>query len=125
MQNDPPTRSNLPVVSVPVPRRRGCRSCLSRAFIMGIILLALAVFAGVIAVGTIIYVNFSREIEDGIAKLDTAPDRETFETTQIFDRNGDLLWEIFGEGNRTQIPLSQVPQELIEATRTLAWTHRH
>ncbi len=113
MRNDPPTRSNLPVVP---PQRRGCRSCLSRAFIIGIILLALAVFAGVIAVGTIIYVNFSREIEAGIAKLDTARDRETFETTQIYDRNGDLLWEIFGEGNRTQIPLSQVPQDLIEAT---------
>jgi hypothetical protein len=89
MQNDHPTRSNLPVVP---PKRRGCRSCLSRAFIIGIILLALAVFAGVIAVGTIIYVNFSQEIEDGIAKLDTAPQRETFETTKIFDRNGDLLW---------------------------------
>jgi penicillin-binding protein 1C len=89
---------------------------LSRAFIIGLILLALAVFAGVIAVGTIIYVNFSREIEDGIAKLDTAQDRETFETTQIFDRNGELLWEIFGEGNRTKIPISQVPQDLIEAT---------
>ena len=44
MQNDPPTRPNLPVVP---PQRRGCRSCLSRAFIIGIILLALAVFAGV------------------------------------------------------------------------------
>ena len=26
------------------------------------------------------------------------------------------LWEIFGEGNRTQIPLSQMPQDLINAT---------
>lgn len=113
MQNDHPTRPNLPVTPRP---RRGCRGCLSRAFIIGIILLAMAVFAGVIVVGTIIYANFSQEIEDGIAKLDTARDRETFETTQILSRNGELLWEIFGEGNRTQIPLSQVPQDVIEAT---------
>ncbi|MCP4426715.1 MAG: hypothetical protein GY803_19660, partial [Chloroflexi bacterium] len=43
-------------------------------------------------------------------------DRETFETTQIFDRSGELLWEFFGEGNRTKIPVSQIPQNLISAT---------
>ncbi|MCP4424630.1 MAG: hypothetical protein GY803_09075, partial [Chloroflexi bacterium] len=114
MQNNIPTRPNLPVVSQ--RPRRGCRGCLSRAFIIGLLLLALVVFAGVVAVSTIIYTNFSKEIEDGIAKLDTARDRETFETTQIFDRSGELLWEFFGEGNRTKIPVSQIPQNLISAT---------
>lgn len=113
MQNDHPTRPNLTAVP---QQQRGCLGCLSRAFILGIILLALVVFAGVVAVSTIIYVNFSQEIEDGIARLDTARDRETFETTQILDRHGELLWEIFGEGNRTQIPLSQIPPTLINAT---------
>ncbi len=118
MQNDVPTRPNLPVVPKQEQERprRGCRGCLSRAFVIGLVLLALAVFAGVVAVSSIIYVNFSQEIEAGIAKLDTARDRETFETTQIFDRNGELLWEFFGEGNRTQIPISQIPQNLIDAT---------
>ena len=34
----------------------------------------------------------------------------------IYDRNGNLLWEIFGEGKRTRVPLAQIPQNLIDAT---------
>lgn len=100
------------------PRRRGrsCLGCIGKLFIGGILLLAFTIFAGVLIAGTLVYSNLSGEIEEGIAKLDAARDRETFETTQIFDRNGELLWEIFGEGKRTNIPLSEIPQDLIEAT---------
>ncbi len=113
-QNEPtqPVMERIP----PQPkRRRGC-GCLGRALIGGIVLLTLLVFGGVLIAGTIIYTNFSREIEDGITKLETADTRETFETTQILDRNGDLLWEIFGEGKRTTVTLDQVPEHLIQAT---------
>ncbi len=116
MQNDIPTRPNLPIVPPPQRSRRGCGGCLSRAFILGLLLLALLVFGGVVAVGTIIYTNFSQEIEDGIAKLDTARERDTFETTQIFDRDGELLWEFFGEGNRTKVSIDQIAPDLINAT---------
>ncbi|UCC53111.1 MAG: transglycosylase domain-containing protein, partial [Anaerolineaceae bacterium] len=63
-----------------------------------------------------IYADWSRQIEDEIVALDSVRDRETFETTQILDRNGNQLWEIFGEGKRTKIPLSQIPEHLIQAT---------
>ncbi|PID86915.1 MAG: penicillin-binding protein [Chloroflexi bacterium] len=100
----------------PQKPKRGCCGCFSTALIGGVFMLTLLVFGGVLVAGTIIYTNFSREIEAGVAKLDTARERETFETTRIFDRNGKLLWEFFGEGKRTQIPLDQVPQYLINAT---------
>ena len=100
----------------PARQRRGCFGCLGRALIGGILLLALLIFGGVVVAGTLIYSNLSQEIEDGIAKLEAARDRETFETTQIFDRNGELLWEIFGEGKRTAVPIAQVPSHLIHAT---------
>jgi penicillin-binding protein 1C len=64
----------------------------------------------------VIYTGLSAEIEDGIAALDSVGSRETFETTRIKDRNGQLLWEIFGEGKRTQVPLENIPQDLINAT---------
>lgn len=96
-------------------RRRGC-GCLGRALIGGILLLTLLIFGGILVAGTIIYTNFSGEIEDGIEKLETADSRDTFETTQILDRNGELLWEIFGEGKRTTVTLDQVPEHLIQAT---------
>ncbi|VAW30070.1 Multimodular transpeptidase-transglycosylase [hydrothermal vent metagenome] len=100
----------------PVRKRRGCFGCLGRAFIGGILLLAMLIFGGVVVAGTLIYSNLSQEIEDGITKLEAARERETFETTQIFDRNGELLWEIFGEGKRTAVPISQIPPQLIKAT---------
>lgn len=100
----------------PTRKRRGCFGCLGRALIGGILLLAMLIFGGVVVAGTLVYSNLSQEIEDGITKLDAARNRETFETTQIFDRNGELLWEFFGEGKRTAVPISQMPSHLIHAT---------
>ncbi|MFO7679060.1 MAG: transglycosylase domain-containing protein [Chloroflexota bacterium] len=102
--------------TAPQKQKRGCCGCFSMALVGGVVLLTLLIFGGITAAGTLIYANFSREIEAGVAKLDTARERETFETTRIFDRNGVLLWEFFGEGKRTQIPLAQVPPHLRQAT---------
>jgi penicillin-binding protein 1C len=111
-----PDPTPLALPSVPKRKQRGCLGCLGRAFIGGLLFLAFTVFTGIIVAGTLIYSSLSGEIEDGIEKLDAARDRETFETTQIFDRQGELLWEIFGEGKRTTVPIDKVPQHLINAT---------
>lgn len=111
----PPTSSPASSTA-PTRKRRGCLGCLGRALIGGVLLLALLIFGGVAVAGTLVYSNLSQEIEDGIIKLEAARDRETFETTQIFDRNGELLWEFFGEGKRTAVPISQIPSHLIYAT---------
>ena len=37
-------------------------------------------------------------------------------TTKIYDRHGELLYEIFVSQNRTPVPLSSVPVHLVEAT---------
>ena len=98
------------------PRRRGCRGCLSRVFLGSLLLLALGIFTFAIAAGTLVYVRLSGEIEEGIAALDAARERETFETTRILDRDGELLWEIFGEGKRTKVPLERIPAHMRQAT---------
>lgn len=112
--------SQTPVSVQGVPHtagnRRGCGGCLGRALLAGLLLFAFMVFGGVIVAGTLVYANFSREIEAGVAKLDAARERETFETTIITDRDGQTLWEIFGEGKRTAVSLSQIPVHLIQAT---------
>ncbi|MCP4357118.1 MAG: penicillin-binding protein [Chloroflexi bacterium] len=97
-------------------RKRGCLGCLGKLFLSGLLLLACAVFTGSLIAGTLVYSNLSADIEEGITRLDAARDRETFETTQIFDRHGELLWEIFGEGKRTNVALTNIPQDLINAT---------
>ncbi|MCA9970543.1 MAG: transglycosylase domain-containing protein, partial [Anaerolineales bacterium] len=104
-----------PITPPAAPRRRR-RGCLGRLFVGGLLLLAVLVFTGVVVAGTLIYADFSREIEAGITRLDAARDRETFETTVITDRHGEVLWEIFGEGNRTAVSLDQIPPHLIQAT---------
>ncbi len=37
-------------------------------------------------------------------------------TTRILDRNGNLLFRIYEDENRTLVPLSQIPQHMINAT---------
>lgn len=113
MYYDEPTQPVEYVIEKPPPQGRGC---LSRLFVSSLLLLALLIFAGIGFASALIYVNLSQEIEEGVAALDAARDRETFETTRILDRNGQLLWEIFGEGKRTYVPLDQIPLELRQAT---------
>ncbi len=111
-----PHQPELYYPPTPPARRRGCGGCLGRAFILGLLLLAVLIFTGAVITGTLVYADFSREIEEGITKLDAARDRETFETTVITDRDGETLWEIFGEGKRTAVPIAQMPSQLIQAT---------
>lgn len=42
--------------------------------------------------------------------------REIAQATKIYDRDGELLYDIFKGQNRTPIKLSQIPQEVIQAT---------
>ena len=42
--------------------------------------------------------------------------REMPQTTKILDRNGNLLYQIYANENRTIVPLSDIPQNLKDAT---------
>jgi 1A family penicillin-binding protein len=97
-------------------QRRGCGGCAGGALLGGFFLLALLIVGVVTAVSSVLYTNWSREIETEIVALDNVRERETFETSKIFDREGRLLWEIFGEGKRTAISLADMPEHLKQAT---------
>ncbi|MFV9506442.1 MAG: transglycosylase domain-containing protein [Oscillochloridaceae bacterium umkhey_bin13] len=49
-------------------------------------------------------------------RLDALDNRELFQTSRIFDRNGELLYEFFDAGRRTKVSLDQVNPLLISAT---------
>jgi penicillin-binding protein 1C len=115
MQMNQPPVQHIPAAPPPQRPRRGC-GCIGGAILGAIALVLLVAVGGAAAAGGLVYANWSQEIEAGVATLQTARDRETFETTQIMDRNGEVLWEIFGEGKRTRIPLNQIPAHLIQAT---------
>lgn len=81
-------------------------------FVLTPLIIALSSVAG----AAMVYVNLADELEHGIGSLQDIEDRETFQTTRIYDRNGVLLREVFGEGRRTYVPLSEIPITLRQAT---------
>lgn len=85
-------------------------------FLFGFLLSSLVVLMTGLVAYALVQTNLTTELEDGIDRLRNARVRETFGTTVITDRNGETLWELFGEGKRTAISLDQIPPELIEAT---------
>lgn len=42
--------------------------------------------------------------------------RDISQTTKIYDRNGTLLYQIYANQNRTLVPLTSIPKDLINAT---------
>lgn len=114
MYDNDPTQAMSPLP--PTPPRRGCGGCLRNVIVLSVMLIGLILFTGVVATSTILYTQFSAELDTAIERLENVDQRETFETTRIFDRNGDMLWEIFGEGKRTYIPLAQIPISVQQAT---------
>jgi penicillin-binding protein 1C len=51
--------------------------------------------------------------DERIAGVD---DYQNFQSTFFYDRRGELLYEAFGEGRRTNVEYSEFPQSLIDAT---------
>jgi penicillin-binding protein 1C len=115
MQTNQPPVQFVPANVPAKPQRRGC-GCMAGILLAALFLILLTGIGAAAAAGSFVYSNWSREMETGIERLETVGEREVFETSRILDRNGRLLWEIFGEGKRTRIPLSQIPPHLIQAT---------
>ncbi|TSA46507.1 PBP1A family penicillin-binding protein [bacterium] len=76
-----------------------------------VLLIAALALLGFIAAGSL-FAYYSFNLPDP-NKLAT---RVVPESTKIYDRNGKLLYEIYGEAKRTLIPLDQVPKITQEAT---------
>jgi penicillin-binding protein 1C len=95
-------------------RLRAARSCLFRAVLAGVFAFTAAAF---LAAGFMLYEYFEiaatlPPVEDLKAKT------AQFETTRIYDRNGDLLYEILdpNAGRRTYTPLAKISPYMIAAT---------
>lgn len=104
----------------PPPRRRKRRrrsrpGCLSSGCLLTVGA-ALAVFVVlVLIVGLIVVSALSARLEDSLATLEERSSRPSFQTTTIYDRNGETLYEIFGEGRRTNVSLSDLPPYVAQA----------
>ena len=108
-----------PVQYVPFsqpPGGPGMVGCLVRLIFVLFFLLSIGLLATAFFGGTLVYANWTDQLDERVDALDDIPERQIFETSTILDRKGNVLWEIFGEGKRTRIPLDQMPVYVIQAT---------
>ena len=78
--------------------------CLSTFVLIGFVAMAFA------------FVAYSSLTASLIPRLESIKGRTSFETSRLYDRNGQILYEFFGDGKRTKVPLRQISQSLINAT---------
>jgi peptidoglycan glycosyltransferase len=62
------------------------------------------------------YSAYTNVAESLTPRLDAIDNRQVFQTSRIYDRNGILLYEFFDTGRRTKVPLAKVDKDLINAT---------
>lgn len=100
--------------SIAQRQKRGGMGCFARFFLISLILLLMGVVV-LVAGLSIGYITIARDLPP-VSELRNRA--STFETARIFDRNGDLLYSLAdpNTGNRTYVPLSQIDQDLINAT---------
>ena len=98
---------------VPRPPRRGRR----RFGWLPTLLLALVILALLLFIGAAVGLAYLTRDLPSTAVLDD-PNSLGFKTAQIFDRKGQLLWEIDDPsgGKRTVVPLNDISPDLIHAT---------
>ena len=101
----------------PARRARGWTAVLLRLG-LAVGLLALLVGLGAVVGGTFVAVAAYQVVAREMPAEAVLPERPAFQTTQILDRQGNVLYEIFDQqgGRRTVVPLSEMPRHLIDAT---------
>ncbi len=98
-------------------RRRGF--AIGPGIILGCVSMVGLVMLGLLVAFLVAYDHYSGRLEDEIDKLEALAEYQSFESSVIYDRNGNKLYEVIGEGRRTPISLDQVPQHMIQATIAL------
>ena len=72
----------------------------------------LPIFFGIFVIGLLFYVFLFQDLPSP-TKLQT---KNLPQSTKLYDRNGTLLYTIYGKKNQTFVPLSKIPTTIQEAT---------
>ncbi len=92
------------------------RSAVSR-WLINALLAGLGLVAVVIvAIAGFAYNAYAQVAESLKPRLALLDNRELFENSRIFDRNGELLYEFFDTGKRTKVTIDEISPLLIQAT---------
>jgi penicillin-binding protein 1C len=110
----PPGRQAAKKQALPQRRRKrrfnpGCMAILIGVFVT--FCGGLTLFTSV--AGAFAYARVGNLLNERIEEVDRYA---AFQSTFLYDRNGQLLYEVFGEGRRTNVRLEDMPAHLINAT---------
>lgn len=101
----------------PTPRRRqprlnrSCTGCL-----IGLVALFAVLSCGCILTTTVAWISLSNQLSDRLDKAQKQLAQQTFQTTRVYDRSGNLLHELFDQGRRTNVKITDIPKAVIDAT---------
>jgi membrane peptidoglycan carboxypeptidase len=86
--------------------------------IIAILLTTLLIAIGAVALGgvSVAYGAYSQVTDSLKPRLAAINNRDLFQTSRIYDRNGTLLYEFFDAGKRTKVTLDDVSPLLVQAT---------
>lgn len=112
-----PGMSNQPLSQPrPLPRREKQRrfnpGCLA-IFIATVVTFCGGFTLLSLVLGGIAYARVGDLVNERLEKFSSY---QNFQTTYMYDRNGAQLYELIGEGRRTNVDLSEIPRDLINAT---------
>ncbi len=93
----------------------GSFGALALALATPLIIALVMLVAGGVTAG-VVYASLADELQTNLATLEALGERQVFQSTKIYDRNGRLLNEVFDEGRRTRVKLSEVPLHMRQAT---------
>lgn len=93
------------------PHRQGPLLILLRILKWLMVILGTVVLIGAIAVA-VVYNYWGRDLPD----VRNLKEKNFAETSTIYDREGNVLYKIYGEENRQYVPLEQINKNVIDAT---------
>jgi peptidoglycan glycosyltransferase len=107
-------RRRLPpsLVRGAAPPRKGPGPLVARALLALALLGVLLMFGGAGAA----YAGYAQLANSLEGRLEAIQEHTSFQTTKIYDRHGTLLYEFFGAGKRTRVPVQEISPLLIDAT---------
>ncbi len=95
-----------PILGLRLPRLAGS---LLIVIALGVLAISLVLFGTAYS----LYAGTAASLKPRLAALE---DRQLFESSRIFDRNGELLYEFFDAGRRTSVGINQIAPLVISAT---------
>jgi peptidoglycan glycosyltransferase len=108
-----PRHRPMPRMLRPEPKRGTSAASWALRLMFGLAVIAVVLALSGVGSAYGAYTQLSESLAPRLAQI---KQHDSFQTTRIYDRNGTLLYEFFGSGKRTEVPLSNISPLLIHAT---------